>query len=142
MACSRQLSPAAEEASPHVAIRGYTRVQLFADSVKVKRKQTCRLPVDRMDVHQYVCKFVPADIEATLGRRYIIGSEIAVGGQGVVFRATRTSQPDGTAANDGVALKLNFDRRRNIRVQPEITAMENFSHSNLARMIEIGRAHV
>jgi serine/threonine protein kinase len=142
MACSRQLSPAAEEASPHVAIRGYTRVQLFADSVKVKRKQTCRLPVDRMDVHQYVCKFVPADIEATLGRRYIIGSEIAVGGQGVVFRATRTSQPDGTAANDGVALKLSFDRRRNIRVQPEITAMENFSHPNLARMIEHGDCDV
>jgi len=26
MGCSRQLSPAAEEASPHVAIRGYTRL--------------------------------------------------------------------------------------------------------------------
>ena len=142
MACSCQLSPAAEEASPQVAIRGYTRVQLFADSVKVKRKQTCRLPVDRMDVHQYICKFVPADIEAALGRRYIIGSEIAVGGQGAVFRATRTSQPDGTAANDGVALKLSFDRRRNFRVQPEITAMENVSHPNLARMIEHGDCDV
>src|ERR1039458_640319 len=72
---------------------------------------------DRMAVDQYFCKFVPADIEAALGRRYINGSEIATGGQGAVFRATRTSQPDGTAANDGVALKLSFDRRRNIRVQ-------------------------
>ncbi len=97
---------------------------------------------DRMAVEQYFCKFVPADIEAALGRRYIIGSEIATGGQGAVFRATRTSQPDGTAANDGVALKLSFDRRRNIRVQPEITAMENFSHPNLARMIEHGYCDV
>jgi serine/threonine-protein kinase len=95
-----------------------------------------------MAVHPYVCKFVPADIEAALGRRYIIGSEIAVGGQGAVFRATRTSQPDGTAANDVVALKLNFDRRRNLRVQPEITAMENFSHPNLARLIEYGYCDV
>ncbi len=95
-----------------------------------------------MAVHQYICKFDPADIEAALGRRYIIGSEIAVGGQGAVFRATRTSQPDGTATNDGVALKLNFDRRRNIRVQPEITAMGNFSHPNLARMIEHGYCDV
>ena len=98
--------------------------------------------VDRMAVHEYMCKFVPADIEAALGRRYIIDSEIAVGGQGVVFRTTRTSQPDGTAANDGVALKLSFDRRRSIRVQPEITAMENFSHPNLARMIEHGDCDV
>jgi serine/threonine protein kinase len=97
---------------------------------------------ERMAVDQYFCKFVPADIEAALGRRYIIGSEIAAGGQGAVFRATRTSQPDGTAANDGVALKLSFDRRRNIRVQPEITAMENFSHPNLARMIEHGDCDV
>ena len=98
--------------------------------------------VDRMAVHEYMCKFVPADIEAALGRRYIIGSEIAVGGQGAVFRATRTSQPDGTAANDAVALKLHFDRRRNFRVQPEITAMENVSHPNLARLIEHGYCDV
>ena len=98
--------------------------------------------VDRMAANQYVCKFVPADIEAALGRRYIIGPEIAVGGQGAVFRATRTSQPDGTAANDAVALKLHFDRRRNIRIQPEITAMENVSHPNLARLIEHGYCDV
>jgi eukaryotic-like serine/threonine-protein kinase len=95
-----------------------------------------------MTAHQYICKFDPEEIEAALGRRYIIASEIAAGGQGAVFRATRTSQPDGTAANDGVALKLNFDRRRNIRVQPEITAMENFSHPNLARLIEHGYCDV
>jgi serine/threonine protein kinase len=95
-----------------------------------------------MAVHQYICQFVPADIDAALGRRYSVGPEIAVGGQGTVFRATRTSRPDGTATHDVVALKLHFDRRRNIRVQPEITAMENVSHPNLARLIEHGYCDV
>jgi serine/threonine protein kinase len=95
-----------------------------------------------MAVRQYVCKFVPADIDAALGWRYIIGPEIAVGGQGAVFRATRTSRPDGTAANEVVALKLYFDRRRNIREQPEITAMGNVSHPNLAQLIEHGNCDV
>ena len=95
-----------------------------------------------MAVQGYICQFVPADIEAALGRRYIIGPEMAAGGQGSVFRATRTSRPDGTAANDVVALKLYFDRRRNDHVQPEITAAENFSHPNLARLIEHGYCDV
>lgn len=95
-----------------------------------------------MAVHPYSCQFVPADIEIALGRRYVIGSEIAAGGQGAVFKATRTSRPDGTAVNDVVALKLYFDRRRNTRVQPEITATENFSHPNLARLVEYGDCDV
>jgi len=95
-----------------------------------------------MVVHRYSCQFVPADIEAALGRRYIIGSEIAIGGQGAVFKATRTSRPDGTAAEDIVALKLYFDRRRNIRVPPEITAAGHFSHPNLARLVEHGNCEV
>ncbi|MGA2902241.1 MAG: serine/threonine-protein kinase [Candidatus Korobacteraceae bacterium] len=95
-----------------------------------------------MAVHPYTCQFVPADIEAALGRRYIIGPEIAVGGQGAVFKATRTSRADGTAANDVVALKLHFDRRRSIPGQPEITATENLSHPNLAGLIEHGYCDV
>jgi len=91
-----------------------------------------------MVVHRYICEFVPAEIEAALGGRYIIGAEIAVGGQGAVFKATRTSQPDGTAANDVVALKLHFDRRRHSRVTPEITLTENISHPSLARLVEHG----
>jgi eukaryotic-like serine/threonine-protein kinase len=87
-----------------------------------------------MDVHP----FVPADIEAALGRRYILGPEIAVGGQGAVFRATRASRPDGTAANDVVALKLYLYHSQDNRVQREITAMENISHPTLARLIEHG----
>jgi serine/threonine protein kinase len=95
-----------------------------------------------MAVQEYICKFHPADIEVALGRRYVIGSEIALGGQGAVFRAIRTSQPNGTVVNDDVALKLHFDRRRNTRVQPEITASENFSHPTLARLLEHGYCDV
>lgn len=86
--------------------------------------------------------FVPADIEAALGRRYIIGPELAVGGQGVVFKATRILWPDGTAANDVVALKLNRYREQEIRVQREITAVENISNPGLARLIEHGYCDV
>ncbi len=95
-----------------------------------------------MAVHPYSCHFVPAEVEAALGQRYVIDSEIASGGQGAVFKATRTSRPDATAVNDIVALKLYFDRRRNLRLQPEITATENFSHPNLARLVEHGHCEV
>jgi serine/threonine protein kinase len=95
-----------------------------------------------MAFHSYACQFAPADIEAALAGRYIIASEIATGGQGVVFKATRTSRLDGTAANDVVALKMHFDRRRDTRVQPEITAAENFSHPNLAGLLEHGECNV
>ena len=91
-----------------------------------------------MAENKYRCQFAPADVEVALRGRYNIGSEIAAGGQGAVFRATRTSLPDGTAANDDVALKLHFDRRKNIRLQPEITATENIQHPNLARLVEHG----
>ncbi|MFI5117495.1 MAG: serine/threonine-protein kinase [Terriglobales bacterium] len=80
--------------------------------------------------------FAPADIEAALGRRYIVGPEIALGGQGAVFKATRASRPDGTAANDVVALKLYLYPSQDSRVQREITAMENISHPTLPRLIE------
>ncbi|MFZ0312180.1 MAG: serine/threonine-protein kinase [Candidatus Korobacteraceae bacterium] len=82
--------------------------------------------------------FVPADIEAALGRRYIVGPEIALGGQGVLFKATRTLQPDGTAANDVVALKLNLHPEQEIRAQREVAAIENVSTPSLARLIEHG----
>jgi len=95
-----------------------------------------------MDGHRHVYRFDPADIEAALGRRYSVGPEIAVGGQGAVFRATRTSRPDGIAANDVVALKLHLYRSQDIRVQREITAMGNVSHPNLARLIEHGYCDV
>jgi serine/threonine protein kinase len=87
-----------------------------------------------MDFHP----FVPGEVEAALGRRYIVGAEIAVGGQGAVFTATRTSRPDGAAANDVVALKLYYHRSQDFRVQREVAAMEKISHPTLARLIEHG----
>jgi serine/threonine-protein kinase len=95
-----------------------------------------------MAVHPYVYRFGPADIQAALGERYSVGPEIAVGGQGAIFRAIRASRPDGTPANDLVALKLHFYRRQDIRAQREIIAMEKISHPNLARLIEHGHCDV
>jgi serine/threonine-protein kinase len=91
-----------------------------------------------MAINQYSYPLVPADIEAALDRRFIVGSQIAVGGQGAVFSATRMSRPDGTAANDVVALKVHLYPGQDIRIQREITAMQNVSHPNLARLIEHG----
>jgi eukaryotic-like serine/threonine-protein kinase len=92
--------------------------------------------VSGMEVH--LDRFEPADVQAVLGRRYIVGPEIGAGGQGVVFRATRIARPDGKAAHDDVALKLHFCLRQDIRVQREIAAMENVCHANMARLIEHG----
>ena len=94
--------------------------------------------VNPMAVHQFSCRFVNAGIEAALDRRFIVSPEIVVGGQGAVFRATRISRPDGTATHDVVALKLHLYPSQDIRVQREITATQNVSHPNLARMIEHG----
>jgi serine/threonine protein kinase len=86
--------------------------------------------------------FALADVEAALGCRYIIGPEIAVGGQGAVFKATRTSLPDGAATNDVVALKLNLHQNQEIRVQREIAAIENLTDPSLAQLIEHGYCEV
>jgi serine/threonine protein kinase len=86
--------------------------------------------------------FVPAEIEAALGGRYMVGPQIASGGQGAVFRATRTSRPDGTRTNEVVAVKLLFDPTQAFRVEREVTAMENLSHPNLARLLEHGYCYV
>lgn len=85
---------------------------------------------------------VPAEIETALERRYAIGENIATGGQGTVFRATRLSHPDGTATDDSVALKLYLDPTQALRVQREVIAMEALSHPTLARMLEHGYCYV
>lgn len=86
--------------------------------------------------------FAPADIETALGRRYIVGPQIALGGQGAIFKAIRASRPDGSSACDIVALKLHLYPSQDIRVQREIAAMESISHPNLARLIEHGYCDV
>ena len=82
--------------------------------------------------------FTAAEVEAALGQRYRVDSEIAVGGQGAVFKATRIFRTGGTPANDLVALKLHLHPGQDIRVQREVSAMEKISHPSLARLIEHG----
>jgi eukaryotic-like serine/threonine-protein kinase len=86
--------------------------------------------------------FAPAEVEAALGQRFVVGPEIAVGGQGVVFRASRKFKPDGNATSDEVALKIHLYRSQDIRVQREIDAMAKISHPTLARFIEDGYCDV
>ncbi len=86
--------------------------------------------------------FVPGDVQDALGRRYVVGPEVAVGGQGAVFKAKRASRPDGTLASDVVALKLHIYPGQDIRVQREVTAMQTISHPNLPRVIEHGYCEV
>jgi eukaryotic-like serine/threonine-protein kinase len=86
--------------------------------------------------------FAPAEVEAALGQRFLVGPEIAVGGQGVVFKATRKLKPDGTETNDEVALKVHLYRSQDLRVQREIDAMAKISHPTLARFIEDGYCEV
>jgi serine/threonine-protein kinase len=87
-------------------------------------------------------QFVPSAVEAALENRFTVGPTIAVGGQGAVFRATRSSRPDGTAANDVVALKLHLYHTQDIRAQREVAAMENITHPALARLVEHGSCDV
>jgi serine/threonine protein kinase len=86
--------------------------------------------------------FAPAAVEAALDKRFAVTSQIAVGGQGAVFRATRVLKPDGTAGNEVVALKLHLYHTQDVRAQREIAAMENITHPALARMIEQGSCDV
>jgi len=87
-------------------------------------------------------QFDPSAVEAALDKRFIVGPQIAVGGQGAVFRATRSSRPDGTATDDVVALKLHLYHTQDIRAQREVAAMENIFHPALARMVENGSCEV
>ncbi len=87
-------------------------------------------------------QFAPAAIEAALDSRFVVGPQIAVGGQGAVFRATRILRLDGTPANDVVALKLHLYHTQDIRAQREVAAMETISHPALARLVENGSCEV
>lgn len=79
-----------------------------------------------------------AELEAALGGRFKIISRTAAGGQGVVFRAIRTSTPDGVATDDEVALKIHFHPSQELRVRREVEAMRPTQHPNLARFVEHG----
>ncbi len=91
-----------------------------------------------MATHRFVYRFVPSEVEAALGHRYILGTELGTGGQGTVYRARRRARADGSLANDDVALKLHLYTSEKSRVEREIGATADVSHPNLARLLEFG----
>jgi serine/threonine protein kinase len=82
--------------------------------------------------------FNPGDIETALGGRYVLGAEIRVGGQGVVYRAHRRLTLTNTITSDDVALKVHMHASQDLRVEREINAMTTMRHPNLANLIEAG----
>jgi len=82
--------------------------------------------------------FSAKEVEASFGGRYVLGAELRVGGQGVVYRAKRVRLPDSSACNDEVALKLHLDAKQDKRVQREIEAMKHLRHPALATLLEEG----
>jgi serine/threonine-protein kinase len=82
--------------------------------------------------------FPIAEVTAAFNGRYVIGSELRVGGQGVVYRATRVRRSDGSSCNEDVALKLHLDAKQDKRVEREIEAMKHLRHPALATLLEEG----
>ena len=82
--------------------------------------------------------FSAKEVETSFGGRYVLGAELRVGGQGVVYRARRVRLPDGTACSDEVALKLHLDAKQDKRVEREIEAMKHLRHPALATLLEEG----
>ena|SRR5712692_2759511 len=82
--------------------------------------------------------FSPREIEAAFDSRYVLGAELRVGGQGVVYRATRVRETDGTHRNNDVALKLHLDPRQDQRVEREIGVAKDLRHPALATLLEDG----
>lgn len=82
--------------------------------------------------------FNPAEVEAALGGRFALGPELRIGGQGVVFRATRIRDESGNPCKDDAALKLHLDPRQDERVEREIRAAKNIRHAALADLLEDG----
>lgn len=82
--------------------------------------------------------FPATEANAALGPRFQVGLLIRSGGQGAVYRATRTSTPDGKIVADDCAIKYYFDSAQDRRVDREIRALEGFRHPNLANVLEHG----
>jgi serine/threonine protein kinase len=82
--------------------------------------------------------FNPTEVVAALNNRYMLGPELRVGGQGVVYRASRIRDGNGNTCADDVALKLHLDSRQDERVEREISAAKNLRHPTLATLLEDG----
>lgn len=82
--------------------------------------------------------FNKPDIEVALNNRYVLGAELRVGGQGVVYRARRVRDGSGVPCGNDVALKLHLDPKQDERVVREINAAKNLHHPALATLLEEG----
>ena len=82
--------------------------------------------------------FSSGDLVQALDHRYVLGNELRVGGQGVVYRATRVRDSDGIQRNNDVALKIHLDSIHDQRVEREIAASKNLRHPSLATLLEDG----
>lgn len=82
------------------------------------------------------------EIAHALGGRFATGDRLAQGGQGLVFRARRIAMPDGTPADDDIALKLLMDSSQDERLLREIAVMERIHHPCLAELLEHGQISV
>jgi serine/threonine-protein kinase len=82
--------------------------------------------------------FPIAEANASLGPRFRVGALIRGGGQGVVYRGSRSLTREGQAAADECAIKYYFDSAQDQRVDREIRALEGFRHANLANVLEHG----
>lgn len=79
-----------------------------------------------------------AHAQNQLAARFDFGTELGSGGQGIVFRATRRHLPDGTPANEDVAVKFHYDPNQDERIAREIGMMARLRHACLANLLEHG----
>lgn len=80
----------------------------------------------------------PAEISQSLGGRFAIKHRLGPGAQGVVYAAHRRSAPDGSPADDQVALKIYTDPQHEERIRREIDSMSRIRDPALATLIEHG----
>src|SRR5579871_480368 len=77
-----------------------------------------------------------AAVQVALGTRFHLAGPLRVGGQAVVFRATRAADPSGNSTSDEVAVKIYFDPSQDQRVEREIELMLQVRHVALGNLLE------
>jgi serine/threonine protein kinase len=82
--------------------------------------------------------FPAAEAHSALGPRFQVGELVRAGGQGAVYRGSRSRTSSGNIAADDCAIKYYFDSAQDQRVDREIRALEGFRHPNLANIVEHG----